>query len=241
FLKFQNSTDRNDPQKVMEQLGQLVIIGDQIAHLNRQVVTATTEGGPVRVPAQTLTRSASFEQGAKDQELLISGSFLNNASIEDIPKGVSISPPTIGSNGKSLRAKVSVDDAAAPGKYVLAIITPGGATPFTLNIEQAPPVATASDTKDVNPESVKSPLTQAALQVMDKKKQRVVKLTVTGKHLENAEVVGNDNVQVLEKQNVDGSKLELLLLAPKAAGTYSVDIKNKSPRDNTKTVSFDLK
>jgi|GEM_PF-3802522 len=241
FLKFRNKADKEDPQKVMEQLNEMVLVGDQIAHLNRQVVTATAEGGPVPVSAQILTRSATFEQGATDQELVINGSFLDNASIEDNPNGVTISQPIVGPNGKSLRAKVSVKDDAVPGKYVLAITTPGGTTPFTLNIDQAPPEVTPSDPKDVDPESVKSPQTRAMLQVMDKKKQRVVKLTVTGKHLENAEVVGNDDVQVLEKQNVDGSKLELLLLAPKAAGTYSVDIKNKSPRNATKTVSFELK
>lgn len=240
FLQL-DAADKNNPQKVMEQLGELVLIGDQIAHLNRQVVTATAEGGPVLVPAQTLTRSASFEQGATDKELLIAGSFLDNATIQDKPKGVTISDPAIGSNGRSLSAKVSVDHAAVPGKYVVAITTPGGATPFTLNIEQAPPEATAPDPEDVASDSVKSPQTRAMLKATDMTKQRVVKLTVTGRHLEDAEVVGNTDVQVLEKHNVDGSKLELLLLAPKAAGTYSVDVKNKSSHDDTKTVTFKLK
>jgi hypothetical protein len=242
FLLFtDHPEDKNKPQKVMEQLGDLVLIGDQIAHLNRQVVTATTEGGPVPVPAQTLNLSATFEQGAKDKSLLINGSFLDNATITELPKGVTITEPVIGPNGKSLRAKISVDDSVAPGKYVVAITTPGGATPFTLNIEQGPPEATMSDSKDVDPKSIKSPQTQAMLKVMDKDKQKVMKLTITGKHLENAEVVGNDNIQVLEKQNIDGSHLGLLVLAPKTAGKYSVDVKNQSSHDNTRTVAFELK
>lgn len=94
FLKIDSKVDRNDPQTVMQALGALVIVGDEILHLNREVVVASNEGGPQPIdPSVTdvtaaeitdqnlLTNMKVDTSSLKAYDVFVTGSTLTGAEV----------------------------------------------------------------------------------------------------------------------------------------------------------------
>ncbi|MCI0488002.1 MAG: hypothetical protein L0229_15535 [Blastocatellia bacterium] len=131
---------KDDPQYVNIKLGELVLVGQTIAYINRVQVVANSEGGPITPPPTvTGTDIQSIEQGAT-REITFSGVNLQNAVVTG-PDGISIPREDIrvDENGTSFRAKVTVDEKVNPGEYTLIITTKGGQFSKTIKITPATP------------------------------------------------------------------------------------------------------
>lgn len=224
---------RNDPQYVNLRLGDLVLVGQPIKYLNRIQVIKTSEGGPV-APSPTVVgiNPPSVEQGSDHESLIIPGSYLDNAVLtlkdpdtNDTVVGVKFSDISSDSSGHILKAKVTVDDNVPPKKYRLIVSSPGGSVETTLEIIQAPP----SELGEISYLDGHPPTANANEDVE-------VKIKITGKHLENSEVVvpveSKGKLVAEPDADVEGGELTqtIRLLKGIPPGSYKLQVKNTNPR-----------
>jgi len=123
---------QNDPFEAMKNLGQLVLIGDRIQHINRIHISSTPVIG---VPSATSVKPDTVTAGA-EQDLVVSGSLLQSAKVTG-PTGFTISKVIADDKGTSISLTVKVDSSVPPGVSLLTITTPGGST--TVNLKVVPP------------------------------------------------------------------------------------------------------
>jgi len=91
-----------------------------------------------------------------------------------------------------------------------------------------------------NPDVV-TPTKALVLKSFDPKKQKVLVVTITGSHLEGADVsTGDSAVQVLDKTIQDGSKIDVTVLVPSTPGSHSLVVKTNAKGENSKAVTFDV-
>ena len=223
---------REDPQYVNLRLGELVLIGQPIKYLNRVQVIKTSEGGPVAPPPTVVgTNPAAVEQGADKQSLIIPGSFLDNAVIT--PKdpdtnatvpGIEFTDTSTDASGRILKTKVSVKEDVPAKNYTLVISTPGGSVETTLEVIPARP----SGLSDITYVDGKPPVANA-------KEDVLAKIKITGKHLENSEIVvpPESKGKLIAEPDAKAKSGELTqtirVLKGTAPGTYKLQVKNKNP------------
>jgi hypothetical protein len=223
---------RDDPQYVNLRLGELVIIGQPIQYLNRVQVISTAAGGPVMPPPTVVgVNPATFEQGMNKQPLTIPGSYLDNAVITPrdpdtnatVP-GIEFTDTSVDSSGHILKANVSIQDDVPPKKYTLVISTSGGS------------VETSFEVIEGRPSGLSDIIYVAGNPPVENDKQDVkVKIKITGKHLENSQIiVPADSQGKLER--VDDAQAKsgelrqtITVLKTTKAGTYKLQIKNNNP------------
>lgn len=222
---------REDPQYVNLRLGELVLIGQPIKYLNRVQVIKTAEGGPVIPPPTAVgANPATVEQGAKEESLTIPGSYLDNAIITPIDpdtnervSGIEFTGTAADSSGHILKTKVSVDEDVPPKKYTLVVSSPGGSVETTLQVIQGRP----SDLSDI--------IYVAGQPPVSSDKEVLVKIKITGKHLENSTIiVPSESAEFLSAEPAPKAKSgELLQTIRVAKGTpaesYKLQIRNTNP------------
>ena len=228
---------RDDPQYVNLRLGELVLIGQPIKYLNRVQVITTAAGGPVTPPPTAVgTSPASVAQSADKQSLIIPGSFLDNAVITPRDPdtnasvtGIEFFDTAADSSGRILKTKISVKEDVPPKKYTLVITTPGGSVETILEVIQAPP-SELSEITYVNGK----PVANANQDVL-------AKIKITGKHLENSEIVVPPESQgkldlISDAQPKSGELTQTIkVIKGTKAGQYKLQVKNKNSK------SVDLK
>lgn len=134
---------KDDPQYVNIKLGDLVLVGQTIAYINRVQVVANAEGGPVTPPPTVIGMDIrEIVQGTK-QVVTFSGSNLQNAVVTG-PEGISITKQSGDGDGKgfSFKAEISVSPEVNPGEYTLIITTNGGNFARTIKVIPATPMIT---------------------------------------------------------------------------------------------------
>jgi len=222
---------RNDPQYVNLRLGELVLVGQPIQYLNRIQVIKTSDGGPVAPPPTIVgINPPSVEQGSDEESLIIPGSYLDNAVLtlkdpdtNDIVVGVKFSDTSSDSSGHILKAKVTVDDNVPPKRYRLVVSSPGGSVETALEVIQAPPSELGISYLDGHP-----PAANANEDVE-------VKIKITGKHLENSEVVvpaesKGKLVAEPDAEVEDGELTQTIrVLKGTPPGSYKLQVKNRNP------------
>lgn len=133
--------EQTDPFVAMKNLGQLVMIGDRIQHINRIHITSTPVVG---VPSATSVKPDTVTIGV-EQDLVISGSLLQSAKVTG-PTGFTISKVKVDDKGTSISLTVKAESPVPPGVSVLTITTPGGSTTVNLNVVPAKPAVTLTPT-----------------------------------------------------------------------------------------------
>lgn len=238
-LKPPPNADRNwsdDPQYVNFKLGELVLVGQQIAYINRVQVISTTTGVPV-APPPTVNgiNPPTVEQNSTDLDLTIPGAYLDNATpILNDPdtnqpvSGVKFSAVSADSSGHILKAKITVNSDVPPKKYRLIVTTAGGSFEKVLEIIQAPPTEVSPVTyldNDGHPPNE------------DATKDQSVKIKITGKNLKNAKISiskeSQDKLDVKdEAANPTDRELTQTIVVPKGtkAGAYKLQVKNANPK-----------
>jgi hypothetical protein len=225
---------REDPQYVNLRLGELVLIGQPIKYLNRLQVIKTSEGGPITPPPTVVgTNPHTVEQGADKEALIIPGSYLDNAVIT--PKdpdtglrvsGIEFTDTAADSSGRILKTKVSVKDDVPPKTYKLVISTPTehGSAETTLEVIQGRP----SGLSEITYVDGKQPVTNADKDVL-------VKIKITGKHLENSEIVvpleSKEHLVTEADAKAGNGELTQTIRVVKGTppGNYKLQIKNRNP------------
>jgi hypothetical protein len=138
-LKIDSKPDRDDPQKVMQALGALVIVGDEILHLNREVVVASNEGGPQPidpsvkdVSADEITDVTQLKDmkvdtsSQKAYSVIITGTTLTGAEVTPAP-GDNVSVMGKPAPQSDARMKVIISAPKDSKKVGLTVARPGGA------------------------------------------------------------------------------------------------------------------
>lgn len=230
-LVFSAAKPSEDPQTVMQALGRLVIIGDRIAHINREVVIATSEGGP-QSPGPAVQKSTvqSAQQGAPPVEVLLTGRFLERVSVTG-PEGIKISKTAVDPDGRSVRFVAEVLDSATIGPISLVVSSPDGSFVLPFQVEQG-------DLKVEDKTAQISQLDSTAAELksvaeFDNKTQKAVKLIVAGAHFDGVAVTVKEPDVKVESSTVsnDGKKLTVILTMKKEKeGTVTLTINNKSPK-----------
>ncbi len=118
-------------EDVAAALGQLVLVGDQIAYQNRVRV----EANPIAGAAAPTVTALKYSSGQKPEppkkgpskpvEIVITGEHLDKATIVP-PKQLDISDVVPSPDGRQITAKVTIHEGVGPGSYPLTIKTPGG-------------------------------------------------------------------------------------------------------------------
>lgn len=138
----------DDPQYVNWKLGELVLVGQQIAYINRVQVLKTSEGtGVTPPPSVTSTNPTSFKQG-EEKDVVFIGTNLKDATLGP-PPGIeipleSISPDTTGTR---VTAKIKIAETTAPGTYKITVGTSGGNIEVPFVVEAKSPDKPAPDPK----------------------------------------------------------------------------------------------
>jgi hypothetical protein len=136
FLKF--TTGKDDPQAVMKALGALVIVGDELLHLNREVVVASNEGGPQPIEptvgeplAEEITGDTELKalnitaKSTKAYAVLLSGSGLTGTTVTSKDDKVTVIRTEPQSDA---RLRVIISAPTGTQNVSLTVARPGGAT-----------------------------------------------------------------------------------------------------------------
>ncbi|MEN3331075.1 MAG: hypothetical protein V7641_440 [Blastocatellia bacterium] len=225
FLGIKESERRNDPQQVMLELGQLVIIGDKIQHINRVQISGANEGGPVAPPPTVNPENQVVKQGDKDKVLLYSGTSLEKVAVTSPnPSIVQVKEVTTAEGGRSFKVKVDVEKDAKPGFYSFTVDASQGdaqrrfQVPFT--IEAADIVADLS--KPTSQPIAKAQLTGG----------QDVDIEITGDFLKGAEVVPIEDAAtkgftVKVTDNTANDKLKATVHVPEnTSGDFKLEVRN---------------
>jgi hypothetical protein len=127
--------DRENPLIAMAALGELVLIGDKIQHINRIRVVASPVPG---VPSAISVKPDTITQG-KSQDLIISGTLLQGAKVT-APVNFTVSNTKVDDKGTIVTLNLAVANSVAPGTYSLTITTPGGASTIFVKVVAPVPV-----------------------------------------------------------------------------------------------------
>jgi len=134
-VKIPDKADGKDPLVAMAALGELVLIGDKIQHINRIRVVSSPVAG---VPSATSVKPDTVTQG-KSQELIISGSLLQGAKVT-APAGFTVTNTKVDDKGTTITLTLAVANSVTPGNYSLTITTPGGASTIPVKVVAPVPV-----------------------------------------------------------------------------------------------------
>ncbi|HUI41980.1 MAG TPA: choice-of-anchor D domain-containing protein [Terriglobia bacterium] len=162
--------EKDDPVLAKQKLGGLVMVGDEIQHVNR--IHLTTAG----TPSATSVKPDTVTADGKPVPLTIAGVHLDNATVSG-PPGFAISDTKASADGTSVALSLAVAASVPPDSYRLTVATSGGSTPVTLKVVAAPaPLVTFSPTS----------LTFTAVVVKSTSQSQKVTLQNTG----NADLTG---------------------------------------------------
>ncbi len=128
-VRIPDHSNGKDPLVAMAALGEMVLVGDKIQHINRIRVVATPVAG---VPSATSVRPDTITQG-ESQELIISGSLLQSAKVS-APAGFTVTNTKVDDKGTTITLTLAVASSVAPGNYSLTITTPGGASTIPVKV-----------------------------------------------------------------------------------------------------------
>lgn len=129
-----------DPQFVMEQLGDLVLVGQQISYLNRVQVISRPDGA-VTPPPMITGVSEELTQGDSRKSVAFTGTNLLGAVITAPDKfTVANDPVKANSATNSLIVEISVDETVMPGEYPFVIATKAGAWIKMMKVKPTAPV-----------------------------------------------------------------------------------------------------
>lgn len=196
-----SDSDRDNPHKAMLALGELVIVGDRIQHINRVKVTSSNEGGPVPVPATIVQTAQSVKQG-EEKVLHYSGVGLEKLIVDKTDSlGVSAEQPIPDEGGHGFSIKVKVENDAKPGTHFLNIKAIQGDSTKTIPIS----IEVEAATPEVTVEGITGVIATADPAGQD------VPITLKGKFLKGAALVFDPNPDdKLTIKDLDNSKNELL-------------------------------
>ncbi len=207
----------DDPLYVNRKLGELVIVGQAIAYLNRVQVINTSEGSGVTPPPSVLGTDVQAAKQGDEPTIVFTGEHLEGASITG-PAGIEFpsANTTVDKNGHVLRAKAVISKDLRAATYVIYVSTSGGrSNPLSLRIDAAPPKIIATTT---------APTT---IKVTDKDQD--VSITITGEFLKDSKLAPTKVENVLElkgetKATFTEVKQTLTVLANAKKGEYNLEL-----------------
>ncbi|MBX7222263.1 MAG: hypothetical protein K1Y36_20105 [Blastocatellia bacterium] len=140
--------DEYPPLKVMEALGSLVLVGQEIKYLNRIRVVSENPGleSETKTAPQIKTTPDRFDQGegvppnaASDptKDLKLEGVGLIKADPK-APAGITIKAGEVSSDRSSMNAKISVAETVAPGSYPIEVQTSAGPVKTSITVIRKP-------------------------------------------------------------------------------------------------------
>lgn len=205
--------NKDQPAWIMKALGELVLIGDKIQHINRVRLNAPPDTTPV--PPTLEADQKSIIQG-QEVTFQFSGKNLTNASLI-LPSGLELTDKVINVDDRSFKAKIKALDNAKPGQFNIKVETSGGKADVPIEIKPGIPSGLAIVT------SIR------ALAAMPR--DREYEISITGSHLDKATVVpdGNSPLKISDIHNLSTAgeiKLKVTVLAATPAKTYNLVVKN---------------
>ncbi len=216
---------RDNPIIITQSLGKLYLIGDQIEYINRVSVTSGGSGEVVPPPSVDPSYKNKFFLGDKEQ-LQLTGINLKGASIASNSDKITLESPTTTNTGVSVNLAVS--ETASVGTYTLLLRTASGSIPLTIFVGQRLPVINPT-TKNFNKDGNGKELLSLSSETQE------AKITITGSHLQNAQLIADTNNLLKIKDNSvksspDGKSLSADIIVPSntKAGNYIFTIKNQS-------------
>ncbi len=157
--------DRNDPQKVMARLGEMVLVGRQVDYLNR-VQVVSQGSGAIKPPLVTTQLLEEVEQGDTDEARRVVGRNLAGANViaQNEALGLTISEIKSDATGLFMDFKVTAKRDATLGRQTLLVSNTDGVFPVAIEVAPAVP-APAAKTYTIagNSDSVDMTITGAKL------------------------------------------------------------------------------
>lgn len=190
---------RDVPMSIRGRLGELVLVGDLVQHVNRISVTPNPPAEAAASPVINNIVMNAVKQSDQDVELEIHGSNLQGANfrvlgVPEIAIAVTSSDPS----GRVAAATMDVADTVAPGRYWVVVTTPTGRGSDTYAIDVESIDFQFGDVKYIKPSA-------------NKGENQRVELEIPGTFLHNSvlRVVGPDSSLSILSQKVakDGKKL----------------------------------
>lgn len=229
--------DRANPQKVMEKLGSLVLIGDQIEYKNRVQVTSDSQNkGVTPPPSINAGQQVSITEGDdKERDIVISGNFLDKATIVYPETKMQITDIKADPNGKSISAKLKVNKDTPAGNYPLVISTEGGAANYPLVVSPKPPDITTQTVQEPveKPEIFGNPINIIPKTVTVKPEQKAVKFLLSGTDIHKAEVLfkegspGEATTTAIEKNGKNLLRV-IIVISKDAKGDFPITVRLNS-------------
>jgi hypothetical protein len=223
--KVLKSKYRDDPVKVMLQLGQLVLIGDKVQHLNRvQVISRSLTAGPVETPNIALFGDQFVAQG-EVKELKFNGSFADDvrATFVNTDSGLEVVETKVSDGGKVLTLRVKANDDATIGSQNVDIQSKGEITRNSVKIEPSAPSDLSLNYVGGEPPSE------------DPAREQSIQITIKGKHLAGVKditIVGGAEGKIKATIQPGATTAELPVLvtiSPKVTqGNYDLELRNNN-------------
>ncbi len=129
-----SKSDRDDPQKAMARLGDMVLVGQQVEYLQR-VQVASQGDGAVEPPVVTNPELGSITQGTAE-DFRIVGSNLREVDISPLPgvSGLTVSEIESVAGGHFVDFNVSAAQDARLGSHTLLVRNSDGRFPVTVDV-----------------------------------------------------------------------------------------------------------
>ena len=138
--------DRDDPQKVMARLGEMVIVGRQVQYLQRVQVTSQGDGS-VSPPVVTKAELGDISQAETNVARRVSGRNLREVDITPTQEGSGLTVSDIvgAQGGHFVDFKVSAERDARLGARTLLLSNSYGGFPLDINVVAATPKPTPQE------------------------------------------------------------------------------------------------
>jgi hypothetical protein len=223
---------RDNPMAVTQALGEMILIGDQIAYINRVSVTSGGSGEVIPPPTVNREEKTLVLNGDTPQTFILTGTNLQGATLtSDDPQNISVSVTS--SMNTSLTASVTVKDTAELRTHVFHLFNGRGDIPIPVNLKLPTPTVEKSDV------SFAANQAPTAYSAEDK---TLGPVTVTGRFLQGLKLLplGDKPLPTPTIDSVDpsGTSFKAKITIPKGSpnGTYSFAVGNaqNAPDPNEK-------
>lgn len=229
--------ERTNPQKVMERLGSLVLVGDHIQYINRVQVTSDSKNkGVTPPPSINAGQQVSITEGDdKERDIVISGNFLDKATIVYPETKMLITDIKADPNGKSISAKLKVNKDTSAGNYPLVISTEGGAANYSLVVSPKPPDTTTETVQEPveKPEIFGNPINIIPKTVKVDPQEKAVKFLLSGTDITKAEILfkedtpGKATTAAIEKNGKNLLRV-IIVISKDAKGDFPIIVRLNS-------------